>query len=164
MTEFDEQFLDEDCVDCNENASKLMKEIEEGLEIMESMESGITQTMNAQDIIDNNIVTILDENGNVMSAVPECVLQNTLESYRISGFNIKKWRYTRVFRQAEQFVERIDEHRERLNEQNRNLNPESTSEQSGIPEEGDTLPEEGLFRVDLNEDLLRQHQELCSEL
>ena len=96
MTEFDEQFLDEDCVDCNENASKLMKEIEEGLEIMESMESGITQTMNAQDIIDNNIVTILDENGNVMSAVPECVLQNTLESYRISGFNIKKWRYTYI--------------------------------------------------------------------
>lgn len=164
MTEFDEKFLDEECVDCNENANKLMREIEEGLELMESMENGISDTMNAQDIIDNNIVTVYDENNNVVCAVPECILEDTLETYKLVDINTKKWRCVRVYSQAEQFVKTIDEQRERLNEQNRDPNPESTPEQSGILEESDPLPEEGLFRVDLNEDLLRQHSNLCDEL
>jgi len=164
MTDFNEDFLDEECVDCNENANNLLKEIEEGLALMEQLQPGVTESLSVQDVVENNIVEIRDATGTVIAAVPEAVVELTRKSYENAGVNTKKWTYARIFRQANQFVENLEEQRKRVNEQNRNPNPKSTPEQSGIFEEGDTLLEEGLFRVDLNEDLLRQHQELCSEL
>lgn len=162
-SQFDENYIEEDCVDCTENAKKLMAEIDEGLDLMEKLQAGSTEGINPQNIMENNIVTIYDGN-DIVAAVPELMVEHLKKTYEQSGISTKKWVYTRVFRQAEQFVENLNEQRERVNEQNRNLNPEPTPEQPGLFEEGDSLSEEGLFRVDLNEDLLRQHQELCSEL
>ena len=161
---FDSDFIEEDCVDCNENATKLMQEIEEGLALIDEMQPGVQGSVSRDDIIANNVIMVYDGDGNLVSSLPEPVLEQTLKTYKDCGVDTRKWVFTRSFRQADHFVANIDEQRERLNEQNRNLNPEPTPEQPGVLEESDTLPEEGLFRVDLNEDLLRQHSDLCDEL
>lgn len=164
MTEFDPSFIQEDCVDCNENTDKLMREIEEGLALIDEMQPGTQGSVSRDDIVANNIIMVYDGDGNLISCLPEPVLEHTLKTYKDCGIDTRNWIFTRSFRQADHFVANIDEQRERLNEQNRNLNPQPTPEQPGVFEESDTISQEGLFRVDLNEDLLRQHSELCDEL
>ena len=164
MTEFDPSFIQEDCVDCKENTDKLMREVEEGLALIEEMQPGTIGSASRDDIVANNIIMVYDGDGNLISSLPEPVLEHTIKTYKDCGIDTSKWVFTRSFRQADHFVSTIDEQRERLNEQNRNLNPEPTPEQPRVFKESNTLPEEGLFRVDLNEDLLRQHSDLCDEL
>ena len=167
MTEFKVEYItDEDCVDCNENATKLLQAVDESIDLMEKFAADMSG-VDAQDILKNNVIEVRDENGELIAAVHQEALDQLLTSYRKTGlYNMRKWSYTRVFSHSEVIAENLPDQRENvLNyEQSGSANPQPTPEQSGVSEEGDSLPEEGLFRLDLNEDLLRQHSELCPEL
>ena len=82
MTEFDPSFIQEDCVDCNENTDKLMREIEEGLALIDEMQPGTQGSVSRDDIVANNIIMVYDGDGNLISCLPEPVLEHTLKTYK----------------------------------------------------------------------------------
>ena len=78
---------------------------------------GVQGSVSRDDIIANNVIMVYDGDSNLVSSLPEPVLEQTLKTYKDCGVDTRKWVFTRSFRQADHFVANIDEQRERLNEQ-----------------------------------------------
>lgn len=157
--------INEECLDCSGDSELLSEAVTESLELMSKF-SPDASSIKVDDVMNNNIIEIRDRKGQFVTSVPEILLQHTVDNYERCGIKTRGWTYTRVFRAATIYAENLEDQREKVRqyEQDRDSNFKPTPQQSGVSEESNSFPEEGLFRLDFNENLLRQHSELCAQL